>query len=170
MRIAQQLYEGIDIKGQGTIGIISYLRTDSTRVSEEADNMAREFINKNYGENYLAKQNTQKKSDNKIQDAHEAIRPTNMELTPARIKDDLSRDQFRLYQLIWKRFTASRMENAKYETTSIKISAGDYDFICAASKLAFDGFMSVYMTEDDKEENKSNVLMKILIKIQNYSL
>lgn len=160
MRIAQQLYEGIDIKGQGTIGIISYLRTDSTRVSEEADNMAREFINKNYGESYLAKQNTQKKSDNKIQDAHEAIRPTNMELTPARIKDDLSRDQFRLYQLIWKRFTASRMENAKYETTSIKISAGDYDFICAASKLAFDGFMSVYMTEDDKEENKSNVLMK----------
>ncbi|MDY2607263.1 MAG: type I DNA topoisomerase, partial [Lachnospiraceae bacterium] len=160
MRIAQQLYEGIDIKGQGTIGIISYLRTDSTRVSEEADNMAREFISKNYGENYLSKQDTQKKSDNKIQDAHEAIRPTNMDLTPARIKDDLSRDQFRLYQLIWKRFTASRMENARYETTSIKILAGDYDFLCSASKLAFDGFMSVYMTEDDKEENKSNVLMK----------
>ena len=160
MRIAQQLYEGIDIKGQGTIGIISYLRTDSTRVSEEADNMAREFISKNYGENYLAKQDIHKKSDNKIQDAHEAIRPTNMDLTPARIKDDLSRDQFRLYQLIWKRFTASRMENAKYETTSIKILAGDYDFVCAASKLEFDGFMSVYMTEDDKEESKSNVLMK----------
>lgn len=160
MRIAQQLYEGIDIKGHGTIGIISYLRTDSTRVSEEADNMAREFITENYGEKYLATVDIQKKTDNKIQDAHEAIRPTYMEFTPTKIKEDLSRDQFRLYQLIWKRFTASRMESARYETTSVKIAAGDYDFTAAASKLEFDGFMSVYTTEDDKEDNSSNVLIK----------
>ena len=165
MRIAQQLYEGIDIKGYGTIGIISYLRTDSTRVSVEADNMAREFISANYGENYLAKSDAKKKNDVKIQDAHEAIRPTNIELTPSQIKDDLSRDQFRLYQLIWKRFTASRMESAKYETTSVKIGAGDYVFSASASKLEFDGFMSVYSSDDEEKEQKSlNVLMKKLDK------
>lgn len=165
MRIAQQLYEGIDIKGYGTIGIISYLRTDSTRVSEEADNMAREFISANYGEKYLAKSDAKKKNDVKIQDAHEAIRPTNIELTPSQIKDDLSRDQFRLYQLIWKRFTASRMESAKYETTSVKIGAGDYVFSASASKLEFDGFMSVYSSDDEEKEQKSlNVLMKKLDK------
>lgn len=164
MRIAQQLYEGVDIKGHGTIGIISYLRTDSTRVSEEADSLAREFIRENYGEEYLSSIETKKKNENKIQDAHEAIRPTYMDLTPTKVKDDLSRDQFRLYQLIWKRFMASRMENAKYETTAVKISAADYIFNASASKLLFDGFMSVYTSDDNKEENSSNVLIKNLDK------
>ncbi|MBQ3583485.1 MAG: type I DNA topoisomerase, partial [Lachnospiraceae bacterium] len=171
MRIAQQLYEGIDIKGYGTIGIISYLRTDSTRVSDEADKMARDFISENYGEQYLATVDTKKKTEKKIQDAHEAIRPTNMELTPAKIKDDLSREQFRLYQLIWKRFTASRMENAKYVTTSVNIGAGDYTFRASASKLDFDGFMSVYAADDEEKEEKGmNVLMKNLDKDTEFSL
>ena len=160
MRIAQQLYEGIAIKGHGTIGLISYLRTDSTRVSEEADTAAREFIKDTYGEQYVSEKVTTKATKGKIQDAHEAIRPTYVELTPTVVKEDLSRDQFRLYQLIWKRFVASRMENVKYETTSIKIEAGDYIFTSAASKIIFEGFMSVYSTEEDKEE-KSNMLKSI---------
>ena len=161
MQIAQQLYEGVDIKGYGTIGLISYLRTDSTRISEEADQMARNYILNQFGEAYLSKEENKQKNDAKIQDAHEAIRPTNMELTPAKVKGDLSRDQFRLYQLIWKRFTASRMSNARYETTSIRIQAGEYTFTCSASKLEFDGFMSVYTEADDEKESKtSNVLMQ----------
>ena len=160
MRIAQQLYEGIAVKGHGTIGLISYLRTDSTRVSEEADMAARTFIGENYGEKYVATKVEEKSAKKKIQDAHEAIRPTYVELTHTVVKEDLSRDQFRLYQLIWKRFVASRMENAKYETTSIKIDAGEYRFTSAASKIVFDGFMSVYSTADDKEE-KSTMLKSI---------
>lgn len=161
MRIAQQLYEGVDIKGQGTVGLISYLRTDSTRISEEADTMAREFISNTYGEEYLAVVENKKKTENKIQDAHEAIRPTNISLTPSMVKDDLSRDQFRLYQLIWKRFTASRMNNAVYETTSIKIDANNYTFTSSAAKLKFDGFMSVYVDSEDEKDNKdNNILLK----------
>lgn len=152
MRIAQQLYEGVAIKGHGTVGLISYLRTDSTRVSEEADKAAREFIENTYGTDFVADKVNEKSSKNKIQDAHEAIRPTYIEFTPTVVKEDLSRDQFRLYQLIWKRFVASRMQNAKYETTSVKIDAGEYRFTSAASKLIFDGFMSVYTTEEDKKE------------------
>lgn len=152
MRIAQQLYEGVAIKGHGTVGLISYLRTDSTRVSEEADKAAREFIENNYGADFVADKVNEKSSKNKIQDAHEAIRPTYIEFTPTVVKEDLSRDQLRLYQLIWKRFVASRMQNAKYETTSVKIDAGEYRFTSAASKLVFDGFMSVYTTEEDKKE------------------
>lgn len=160
MRIAQQLYEGVDIKGHGTVGLISYLRTDSTRISEEADVMARTFIAGNFGEDYLATIENNKKSNNKIQDAHEAIRPTNIDLTPTKIKDDLSRDQFRLYQLIWKRFTASRMQSARYETTSVKIGAGNYLFTTSASKLVFDGFMAVYTGSDEEEEKKGNIVIK----------
>lgn len=152
MRIAQQLYEGVAIKGHGTVGLISYLRTDSTRVSEEADKAAREFIENTYGTDFVADKVNEKNSKNKIQDAHEAIRPTYIEFTPTVVKEDLNRDQFRLYQLIWKRFVASRMQNAKYETTSVKINADEYRFTSAASKLVFDGFMSVYTTEEDKKE------------------
>ena len=159
MRIAQQLYEGIDIKGSGTVGLITYLRTDSTRISEEADMAARSYIRENYGERYISESMDEKKAGKKIQDAHEAIRPSDIGRTPVMVKDSLSRDQFRLYQLIWKRFTASRMENALYETTQVKISAGNYVFHVSASKLAFDGFMSVYVEDtDEKEEN--NVLLK----------
>lgn len=158
MRLAQQLYEGVDIKGSGTVGVITYLRTDSTRVSDEAQAMAESYIIKNYGEEYAAEGSRNKKSDKKIQDAHEAIRPTDLNLTPIALKESLSRDQLRLYQLIWKRFVASRMASAKYETTSVKIDGGEHRFTVAASKPVFDGFMSVYTQEDDKEEG--NTLIK----------
>lgn len=151
MRLAQQLYEGVDIKGEGTIGLITYLRTDSTRVSEEAEGMAHAFIEKHYGEAYLAERANAKKNGQKIQDAHEAIRPTDPARLPAAVKEELPRDLFRLYQLIWKRFVASRMSSAKYETTSVKIRAGEHLFTLAASKLVFDGFMSVYVQEEEKE-------------------
>ena len=159
MRIAQQLYEGVDIKGQGTVGLITYLRTDSTRISEEADVAAREYISEHYGENYTAANAEKKKNTGKIQDAHEAIRPSDIARTPVMVKESLSRDQFRLYQLIWKRFAASRMSNAVYETTSVTIGAGDYRFHVSASKLVFDGFMSVY-TSDEDEKAENNVLLK----------
>lgn len=162
MRLAQQLYEGVEIKGSGTVGLITYLRTDSTRVSEEAETMAQEYIIKTYGKEYAAGRTRTEKSGKKIQDAHEAIRPTDISRIPIEIKESLSRDQLRLYQLIWKRFTASRMEAAKYETTSIKIDAGKHRFTVAASKLLFDGFMSVYIQEEDKEEE--NILVKGLEK------
>jgi DNA topoisomerase-1 len=155
MRIAQQLYEGVDIKGHGTIALITYLRTDSTRVADEADAAARQFIGENYGDSYVTDTIRTQKNGAKIQDAHEAIRPVDITLTPTMVKDSLQRDQFRLYQLIWKRFTASRMKSALYETTSVKVGAGDYVFTLAASRLVFDGFMSVYMSEDDKEETNT---------------
>ncbi len=155
MRIAQQLYEGVDVKGHGTVGLITYLRTDSTRIATEADTAARSFIAESYGENYVANLEVSKKETGKIQDAHEAIRPTDVSLTPSVVKDSLQRDALRLYQLIWKRFTASRMKPAVYETTSVKIEAGEYLFTLAASKISFDGFMSVYMQEEDKEDASS---------------
>lgn len=158
MRIAQQLYEGIDIKGNGTVGVITYLRTDSTRISEEADENARQYIEAQYGKEYVAAGTAAKKTEKKIQDAHEAIRPTDISRTPASLKESLSRDQLRLYQLIWKRFVASRMQPAKYETISVKISAGSYRFTVATSKIVFDGFRSVY-TEADEEKEESNVLV-----------
>lgn len=158
MRIAQQLYEGVDIDGHGTIGIITYLRTDSTRVAAEADVSAREYIKNNYGVDYYCPIDNKKENDKKIQDAHEAIRPTDIELTPAKIKDSLARDQFRLYQLIWKRFAASRMQPARYETTTAKITVGGHHFSSSSSRLVFDGFMSVYAESDEeKEENNSMV-------------
>ena len=162
MRLAQQLYEGVDIKGSGTVGIITYLRTDSTRISQEADAAAREYIGQQYGEEYVSVTEKSVKKEQKIQDAHEAIRPTDITRLPAMIKESLSRDQFRLYQLIWKRFTASRMAAARYETTSVKIGAGEYTFTVAASKVVFDGFLSVYTQEEDNQ--KGNVLSQSLEK------
>ena len=163
MRLAQQLYEGIEIKGAGTVGIITYLRTDSTRVSDEAVAMAQEYIEQVYGEAYAAKETTEKKNGQKIQDAHEAIRPTDISKTPAELKESLSRDQFRLYQLIWKRFAASRMTNARYETTSVKIGANSHRFTVAASKIAFDGFMSVYRDDED-DKTQANTIVKDITK------
>lgn len=160
MRIAQQLYEGVDIKGSGTTGLITYLRTDSTRISEEADASVKAYIGEVYGEQYVTQVEETKKSDGKnIQDAHEAIRPSDVTRTPASVKDSLSRDQFRLYQLIWKRFVASRMQPARYETTSIRIGAGDYRFAVSASKVVFEGFRLVYV-ESDEEKEGSNILVK----------
>ncbi len=161
MRIAQQLYEGVTIKGSGTVGLITYLRTDSTRISEEAEISSRAYIVDAYGEKYAASVEKENKSQKKIQDAHEAIRPTQIDRTPFQIKDSLSRDQFRLYQLIWKRFTASRMTPAQYETTSVKIGNGNHLFTVATSKITFDGFMSVYVQADEEKEKDKTLLKGI---------
>ena len=161
MRIAQQLYEGVSVKGSGTVGLITYLRTDSTRISEEADAEAKSFIAENYGEEFVLREGGEKKEDKKIQDAHEAIRPTDVRRTPALVKDSLTRDQFRLYQLIWKRFVASRMKPAVYETTAVKIAAKQYRFTVSTSKVVFEGFRSVY-TESGEEKAESNVMLKSL--------
>ena len=166
MRIAQQLYEGVDIKGSGTIGLITYLRTDSTRISEEADANARAYVGKAYGEEYVAETASEQKQKNdgkNIQDAHEAIRPSDVTRVPAEIKESLTRDQFRLYQLIWKRFVASRMQPAKYETTSVKIGADDYRFTVSASKIVFEGFRLAYV-ESDEEKQSGNVMVKSIDK------
>ncbi len=153
MRLAQQLYEGVDVKGHGTIGLITYLRTDSTRIADEADRAAREFVKEHYGTEYVIRQEQSSKNGSKIQDAHEAIRPTDITLTPSVVKESLQRDLFRLYQLIWRRFTASRMESAVYETTSVRIAAGEQCFTASASRRTFDGFMSVYVEADQEEED-----------------
>ena len=159
MRVAQQLYEGVDVQGSGTVGIITYLRTDSTRISDEADASARAYVEENYGKEYVSAAVQEKKSGKKIQDAHEAIRPTDITRTPFALKESLTRDQFRLYQLIWKRFAASRMANAQYTTTSVKIDAAGYRFHVSASKKKFDGFMAVYV-QDEEEKGEGNLLVK----------
>ena len=166
MRIAQQLYEGVDIKGSGTVGLITYLRTDSTRISEEADANARAYVGKAYGEEYVAETASEQKQKNdgkNIQDAHDAIRPSDVTRVPAEIKESLTRDQFRLYQLIWKRFVASRMQPAKYETTSVKIGADDYRFTVSASKIIFEGFRLAYV-ESDEEKQSGNVMVNSIDK------
>ncbi len=160
MRLAQQLYEGVEVKGEGTIGLITYLRTDSTRISEEAETMAKEYIRQNFGAEYEG-EGQEKKTGQKIQDAHEAIRPTRISLTPIQLKEELPRDLFRLYQLIWKRFTASRMQQAKYETTSVRIGAGEHIFTVAASRVLFDGFMCVYSEADEEKEESNHLVGKI---------
>ena len=160
MRIAQQLYEGVDIKGSGTVGLITYLRTDSTRVADEAQAAAASFIKSSYGQEYCKRYQAGKKSES-VQDAHEAIRPADLTRMPSQIKDSLSRDQFRLYQLIWKRFMASQMANAVYETTSVKIAAKDAVFSASASRPVFDGYTLIYLSEDDKDQVDKQNLSKI---------
>ncbi len=163
MRLAQELYEGVNLKGKGSIGLITYLRTDSTRSSEEADANCREYIGQQYGEEFVGdKESVKTTKTGKIQDAHEAIRPTDSSLSPAMIKEQLPRDLFRLYQLIWTRFVASRMAEAVYETTSVKIEAGEYHFNVAASRVKFDGFMTVYSY--DTEKSTMNAAMKKITK------
>ena len=160
MQIAQQLYEGVQVKGHGTIGLITYLRTDSVRISEEADLACKNYIRETYGEENIIEKAAVSKTKGKIQDAHEAIRPTYVDLTPVQVKESLTRDQFRLYQLIWKRFVASRMHSAKYDTISVRIMAGKHQFASSGSKLVFPGFLSVYQQDDDKEEPNA-VLAKV---------
>ena len=160
MRIAQQLYEGVEIKGSGSVGIITYLRTDSTRISEEAMAASEKYIVQEYGQEFLA-DGTQKKSSGKIQDAHEAIRPTDITRTPASIKDSLTREQYRLYQLIWNRFVASRMAGARIEQTRVTVTASgekDYLFTMPFSRVAFEGFLAVYKPADD--DKAEGALMK----------
>ena len=164
MRIAQQLYEGIDIKGNGTVGVITYLRTDSTRISEEADASAREYIGSVYGKEYVAEGSASKNTGKKIQDAHEAIRPTDITRTPAALKESLTRDQFRLYQLIWKRFVASRMQPARYETISVKIGADQYCFTVSTAKVAFDGF-AVFIRKRTRKKKRAMCWWGISVRI-----
>ena len=162
MRVAQQLYEGVDVKGAGTVGLITYLRTDSVRVSDEAQAAAADFIGTHYGQQYQKKAaQAAGKKTGRIQDAHEAIRPSDVNRTPSDVKDSLTRDQYRLYQLIWKRFMASQMSSAVYETTSARIGAGNYVFTAAASKISFDGFMLVY-TEAEEEKEASSAAVSAL--------
>ena len=150
MRLAQHLYEGVEM-GSETLGIITYLRTDSTRVSDEAEKSLSAYIKKTYGEKYLREAGTGKKDERKIQDAHEAIRPTDVNRTPKDMKAFLSRDELRLYTLIWQRFVASRMQDAIYESTNVKLSCAGHLFTMTASKLSFDGFMNVYMETKDED-------------------
>ncbi len=157
MRIAQQLYEGVDIKGKGSIGLISYLRTDSTRISDEAAAAAKAYISKHFGDDYIAATHRTEKPGKKIQDAHEAIRPTDITLSPAAIKDQLSRDQFRLYQLIYNRFLASQMAEAVYSIKTVKAEAAGYRFQTSVSRVAFAGFTTVYNVDEEKSNSVAGV-------------
>lgn len=152
MRVAQQLYEGVDIKGEGTVGIVSYIRTDSVRISDEAYEDAKEYILSNFNENYMEKERKQYKVKGRSQDAHEAIRPTYANRTPDSIKESLTGEQYKLYKFIWERFIASQMSSATYTTMSIKLSAGDYSFRSSGSVLKFDGYLAVYKKNEEKEE------------------
>ena len=162
MRIAQQLYEGVDIKGQGTVGLITYLRTDSTRIADEADAAAREYIREVYGEEYVsARRDAKNGGKGKIQDAHEAIRPTDLTRTAAEVKDSLSRDQLRLYQLIWKRFAASRMADMRYTSLQVKVDAAGEEFRASTNLQDFDGFRLVYDDQEEERIDRRSTLTKL---------
>ena len=144
MIVAQQLYEGIDVKGEGSVGLVTYIRTDSTRISDEAKEKGRQYIINNFSDGYLPEEEKQYKSKKEAQDAHEAIRPTDIEKTPYLIKESLTNDQYKLYKLIWERFVASQMKNALYDTYTVDITNNGYIFKASGSKLIFDGFLRVY--------------------------
>jgi len=172
MMIAQQLYEGIDVKGEGTTGLITYMRTDSTRIANEAVDAAREYIVQNFGKEFSNGGNTySKKAKKETQDAHEGIRPTHLNLWPEKIKDSLTKEQFKLYKLVWDRFIGSQMSDAIYDTISVKIKNGKYIFKSNGSKLNFSGFLKVYTTTDEEQNDiilpELNVGEKLdLIKIE----
>ncbi|HGH5481091.1 TPA: type I DNA topoisomerase, partial [Staphylococcus pseudintermedius] len=160
MMVAQQLYEGIDLKRKGTIGLITYMRTDSTRISKDAQNEAKQFIESEYGSAYLSK--VTKKGKQGDQDAHEAIRPTSTLRTPAEMKDYLTRDQYRLYKLIWERFVASQMAPAILDTVAVDLTQNDVKFRANGQTIKFKGFMTLYVeTDDDKGKEKENRLPKL---------
>ena len=169
MMLAQQLYEGVEIEGEGSVGLITYMRTDSTRISGEALNESREYILANYGEKYLPEKPRVFKTKSAAQDAHEAIRPTMISLTPERVKSSLSRDLFKLYKLIWERFIACQMESAVYDTMAVDITAGDYLFKASGSRVSFKGFLILYEegrdeeygNEDSDEDNREGMLLKL---------
>ena len=154
MSVAQALYEGVDVKGYGTVGLITYMRTDSVRISEEAQGKAIEFIKENYGDEYIPENLRVYKGKKNIQDAHEAIRPSHIEITPEIAKASLSAEQYKLYNLIWKRFIASQMSSCILNTNSIDIVNGSYSFKASGSTIKFDGFMKIYdyTTEDDDND------------------
>lgn len=153
MMVAQQLYEGIEIKGRGTVGLVSYIRTDSVRISDEAREAAREYIMESIGQEYYGGTvYTNKKKD--VQDAHEAIRPSYADLEPDSIKDSVTKDQYNLYKLIWNRFIASQMTPARYKAVNAVIDNGDYAFKATGSKMLFDGFLKVYAALKEGEEDR----------------
>lgn len=160
MMLAQQLYEGISIKGKGSIGLVTYIRTDSTRISEEAANDTEKFIKEEYGEDYYGTNKKKSKTSKSSQDAHEAIRPTSVNMTPESIKDSLKPDQYKLYKLIWERFVASQMSAANYETLSVKIDNGIYTFRTNGSKIIFEGFLKVYDITDERKDTLIPALEK----------
>lgn len=162
MMIAQQLYEGIDVKGRGLVGLITYMRTDSTRVSEEAQKEAKELIIQKYGTKYAPSEFKVYKSKTGAQDAHEAIRPSHISFEPDAIKDSLSSEQYKVYKLIWERFIASQMESTVYDTLAVDIRAGKYNFKANGSIVKFAGFMKVYVEErDDGKEEKDVILPEL---------
>lgn len=157
MRIAQQLYEGVEVKGAGQVGLITYLRTDSVRIAEEAHNAAVLFIEETYGREYAGEKKEPEKKG-RIQDAHEAIRPTYAtDYLPAKVEDSLSRDQFRLYKLIWERFMASRMSPAEYETYQVKLVKNEFEFTASGSRIRFPGFLKVYQEQEEEKETYENI-------------
>lgn len=157
MSIAQQLYEGIDIKGHGTVGLITYMRTDSVRISEEAQTACRSFVSNKFGEEYIPKDPRNFKGKKNIQDAHEAIRPTNVEITPEIAKENLKDEQYKLYTLIWNRFVASQMSSCIMDVTSVDIVNGEYGLKASGSIVNFDGFMRVYEYATDEEKEDINL-------------
>ncbi|MCY6958270.1 type I DNA topoisomerase [Clostridium brassicae] len=152
MSIAQQLYEGIDVKSAGTVGLITYMRTDSVRVSKEAQNNARDYIISDFGENYIPKEIRNFKGKKNIQDAHEAIRPTYVEFTPEKIKDSLTKEQYKVYELIWKRFVASQMAECIMNTIAVTIKNGNYTLKASGSSVMFDGFMKLYNYAEENDD------------------
>lgn len=160
MRIAQELYEGLEIGKEGTVGLITYLRTDSNRVAASAQTEALDFIGSNYGAEYAPAKPNEYKSRKSAQDAHEAIRPTSIQRTPESVKAFLSQDQYRLYQLIWKRFVSSQMTPALYDSLTVDIAAGDYGFRATSSKLKFIGYKKVYNDSEEEELKNTIPLLK----------
>ena len=161
MKVAQELYEGVDIEGIGAVGLITYMRTDSLRISDEAKKAAAEYIEKVYGKNYLPDKPRVFKTKSNAQDAHEAIRPSTPELTPARVKDSLSAEQYKLYKLIWERFIASQMANALLDTVSVDISANNCIFRASGYSVKFDGFMILYVESTDNDEENKKMLPEL---------
>ena len=154
MKAAQELYEGVDVEGLGTVGLITYMRTDSLRISEEARAAGNQFILDQYGEKYLPKKPRYFKSKGNVQDGHEAIRPSMPGVTPAQVKSSLTSDQYKIYKLVWERFIASLMENCLQETVRAEITAGDYTFNASGYTVKFDGFTALY--EESKDDSSGD--------------
>jgi DNA topoisomerase-1 len=169
MAVAQSLYEGVKIIGDGTSGLITYMRTDSTRVSEGAVLEARDYIENKYSGEYLGEIKKEKKKKKSIQDAHEAIRPTSVIRTPYEIKESLNSDQFKLYELIWRRFVSAYMKNAEFDRLRINIVNGDYLFNASGQSLKFDGFLKVYSYVETKDTRMPIVTVGEIIKLVEYN-
>ena len=171
MMVAQELYEGIDVKGEGTVGLISYIRTDSKRISEEAREKAKGYIIESIGENYYKDhaKDSKGKKEKKVQDAHEAIRPTSVDRTPDSIKDSLSKEQYKLYNLIWRRFVASQMEDSVFDVLNVECKIEDLTFKATGSKLKFDGYTKIYNFTEREDKILPSLDEGEILKIQEYN-